>query len=40
VQLMQALGCRHLPIVSEGKAVGLVSRGKLRSVASNGVNAD
>ena len=40
VQLMQALGCRHLPIVNEGKAIGIVSRGKLRSVASNGVNAD
>jgi signal-transduction protein with cAMP-binding, CBS, and nucleotidyltransferase domain len=39
VQLMQALRCRHLPIVDEGKAVGMVSRGKLRGVASDGVNA-
>jgi signal-transduction protein with cAMP-binding, CBS, and nucleotidyltransferase domain len=39
VQLMQALRCRHLPIVDEGKAVGMVSRGKLRGLASKGVNA-
>jgi signal-transduction protein with cAMP-binding, CBS, and nucleotidyltransferase domain len=40
VQLMQALRCRHLPIVNEGKAVGLVSRGKLRGLAGNDVNAN
>ena len=40
VQLMQALNCRHLPIVNEGKAIGIVSRGKLRGLASNGVSAD
>jgi signal-transduction protein with cAMP-binding, CBS, and nucleotidyltransferase domain len=40
VQLMQALNCRHLPIVNEGKAVGIVSRGKLRGLASNGVSAN
>ena len=40
VQLMQALNCRHLPIVNGGKAVGIVSRGKLRGLASNGVSAD
>jgi signal-transduction protein with cAMP-binding, CBS, and nucleotidyltransferase domain len=40
VQLMQALRCRHLPIVDAGKAVGLVSRGKLRGLASNDVTAN
>jgi CBS domain-containing protein len=40
VQLMQALRCRHLPIVNGGKAVGMVSRGKFRGIASNGVNAE
>jgi CBS domain-containing protein len=39
VQLMQALRCRHLPIVKGGKAVGMVSRGNLRGIASNGVSA-
>ena len=38
VQLMQALRCRHLPIVNGGKAVGMVSRGKFRGIASNRVN--
>jgi len=35
VQLMQALRCRHLPIVNGGKAVGMVSRGKFRGIASD-----
>lgn len=34
VELMQVLHCRHLPIVEEGKAVGVVARGKLRGVPS------
>lgn len=29
VRLMEALQCRHLPIVEDGKTVGVVSRGKL-----------
>jgi CBS domain-containing protein len=30
LSLMQAARCRHLPIVDEGKAVGMVSRGDFR----------
>ncbi|HTW53013.1 MAG TPA: CBS domain-containing protein [Stellaceae bacterium] len=33
IQLMQMLRCRHLPIVNGGKAVGMVSRDKLRVIA-------
>ena len=36
VRLMQTTQCRHLPIVDEGKAVGMVSRGKFRGIDSNG----
>ena len=36
VRLMQITQCRHLPIVDEGKAVGMVSRGKFRGIDSNG----
>ena len=28
VRIMQAVQCRHLPIVENGKAVGVISRGK------------
>jgi len=34
VRLMQSAHCRHLPIVDEGKAVGMVSRGKFRGIDS------
>ena len=30
LRLMQAAHCRHLPIVDEGKIVGIVSRGDFR----------
>jgi CBS domain-containing protein len=32
VRLMQVAHCRHLPIVDEGKAVGMVSRGGFRGI--------
>jgi len=32
LSLMQRAHCRHLPIVHEGRVVGLVSRGDFRSV--------
>jgi CBS domain-containing protein len=32
LRLMQAAHCRHLPIVDEGKIIGLVSRGDFRGV--------
>jgi CBS domain-containing protein len=32
LRLMQGAHCRHLPIVHEGKIVGLVSRGDFRGV--------
>jgi len=32
LRLMQAAHCRHLAIVSEGKVVGMVSRGDFRGV--------
>ncbi len=35
VLLMQASHCRHLPIVDEGKAVGMFLRGKFRGVDGN-----
>jgi CBS domain-containing protein len=34
VRLMQSAHWRHLPIVEEGKAVGMVSRGKFRGIDS------
>ena len=30
VRIMQAVQCRHLPIVENGKAVGVISRGKFQ----------
>ena len=36
VRLMQAAHCRHLPIVEEGKAVGMVSRGRFREIDRDG----
>jgi CBS domain-containing protein len=36
VRLMQTTQCRHVPIVDEGKAVGMVSRGKFRGIDRNG----
>jgi CBS domain-containing protein len=35
VRLMQVAHCRHLPIVDEGKAVGMVSRGSFRGIDGN-----
>jgi CBS domain-containing protein len=32
LRLMQSAHCRHLPIVDEGRVVGLISRGDFRSV--------
>ena len=31
LRLMQSAHCRHLPIVTDGKVVGLISRGDFRS---------
>ncbi len=37
VRLMQAAQCRHLPIVQDGKVIGMVSRGRFRgSTGSTG----
>ena len=36
VRLMQTTQCRHLPIADEGKAVGVVSRGRFRAIDSDG----
>jgi CBS domain-containing protein len=36
VRLMQTTQCRHLPIVDEGKAVGMVSRGRFREIDRDG----
>jgi signal-transduction protein with cAMP-binding, CBS, and nucleotidyltransferase domain len=36
VRMMQAAQCRHLPIVHEGKAVGMVSRGTFRRADNDG----
>jgi CBS domain-containing protein len=36
VRLMQAAQCRHLPIVDEGKAVGMISRGRFRGIDRDG----
>jgi CBS domain-containing protein len=35
VRLMQVAHCRHLPIVDEGRAVGMVSRGSFRGTDEN-----
>jgi len=40
VRLMQAAHCRHLPIVHEGKAVGMVSRGKFRGIDRNAATSE
>ena len=32
LRLMQDVGCRHLPIIHEGKLVGIVSRGDFRGI--------
>jgi len=33
LRLMQSAHCRHLPIVNDGRVVGLISRGDFRSAA-------
>ena len=38
LRLMQAAHCRHLPIVDEGKLIGLVSRGDFRGVDQEHLN--
>jgi len=40
VRLMQVAHCRHLPIVDEGKVVGMVSRGKFRGTDTNAATSE